>query len=161
GPGRRLLLSQDTPDLAPQYQMQDTVSSLKIRPGPNFDPKAKYEVSFYRDPNYKAGQLVLKPGEYPDIHFGPISFGEIMSSVKFNQGVPQAPAVTPIPVVAEVYSAPNFEGRKLILFEDVADLTAYSLFENVIFSVKVFRGPNYTAGSQVRFYDDHNYTGGF
>ncbi|RCJ17305.1 hypothetical protein A6770_34240 [Nostoc minutum NIES-26] len=51
-PGRRLLLSQDTPDLATPYQMNDTVSSLKIRPGPDFDPNAHYEVSFYRDPNF-------------------------------------------------------------------------------------------------------------
>ena len=32
-PGRRVLLSQDTPDMATPYQMADTVSSLKIRPG--------------------------------------------------------------------------------------------------------------------------------
>jgi hypothetical protein len=53
GPGRRLLLCRDTPDLGVPYVFDNTVSSLKIRAGPNFDPSAKYEVSFYRDPLYK------------------------------------------------------------------------------------------------------------
>ena len=87
GPGRRLLLSQDTPDLATPYVMSDLTTSLKIRPGPNFDPKAHYEVSFYRDPNYISSQLVLTPGEYPDLNTGPINFGDVISSVKFNQGI--------------------------------------------------------------------------
>jgi hypothetical protein len=72
------------------------VSPLKIRPGPDFDPNVRYEVSFYRDFDYKAGQLVLTPGAYPDIHNGPHSLGDAMSSVKFEQGVPAAPPVSPI-----------------------------------------------------------------
>jgi Integrin beta chain VWA domain len=158
-PGRRLLLTQDTPDLATSYQMADTVSSLKIRPGPNFDPNANYEVSFYRDPNYIGGQLVLKPGEYPDTHFGPIWFGDIMSSVKFNQGVPPAPPVTPIPVVAELYSQANYGGRKLIILENVDNLATYSLYDNQTYSVKVFGGPNYTPGDKIRLYDTVNGSG--
>jgi hypothetical protein len=155
-PGRRLLLTQNTPDLAIPYQMADTVSSLKIRPGPNFDPTANYEVSFYRDPNYLGGQLVLTPGEYPDTHFGPIRFGEIMSSVKFNQGVPPASPVNPIPVVAELYSLPNYGGRKLIIFENVDNLNTYSAYDNQTSSVKVFGGPNYTSGDKIRLYDGVN-----
>ena len=46
---------------------------------------------------------MLTPGEYGDIHNPPILFGDVISSVKFNQGVPPAPQVTPIPVVAELY----------------------------------------------------------
>ena len=79
-PGRRVLLSQDTPDMATPYQMADTVSSLKIR-AHNFDSNAHYEVSFYRDPNYISSQLVLTPGEYGDIHNPPILFGDVISSV--------------------------------------------------------------------------------
>jgi hypothetical protein len=158
-PGRRLLLTQDTPDLAIPYQMADTVSSLKVRPGPDFDPNANYEVSFYRDPNYIGGQLVLKPGEYPDTHFGPIPFGDIMSSVKFNQGVPPAAPLTPIPVVAEIYSQANYGGRKLIIFENVDNLTTYSLYDNLTYSIKVFQGPNYTPGDKIRLYEGVNATG--
>ncbi|HCV29071.1 MAG TPA: hypothetical protein DGO89_01785 [Microcoleaceae bacterium UBA9251] len=158
-PGRRLLLSQDTADLATPYQMADTVSSLKIRPGPNYDPKANYEVSFYRDANYISTQLVLKPGEYGDIHYPPIQFGDVISSVKFNQGVPPAPPVTNIPVVAELYDGLNYGGRKLIVFEDVDNLGTYSAYDNLTSSVKVFKGPNYTPGDKIRLYDTFNGTG--
>jgi hypothetical protein len=160
-PGRRLLLSQDTPDLATPYQMADTVSSLKIRPGPNFDPKAQYEVSFYRDANYISTQLVLKPGEYGDIHYPPIQFGDVISSVKFNQGMPPATPVTPIPVVAELYSAVNYGGRKLIIFEDVDNLGTYSAYDNLTSSVKVFAGPNYTPGDKIRLYDTFSGSGAY
>jgi hypothetical protein len=112
GPGRHLLLSQDTPNLFTPYLFDNTVSSLKIRPGPDFDPNVRYEVSFYRDFDYKAGQLVLTPGAYPDIHNGPHSFGDAMSSVKFGQGVPAAPPVSPIPVVAELYKVRLYDSQK-------------------------------------------------
>ncbi|MCP2728154.1 hypothetical protein NJ959_06655, partial [Symplocastrum sp. BBK-W-15] len=160
-PGRRLLLSQDTPELLTPYQMDNTVSSLKIRPGPDFDPNAHYEVSFYRDPNYISTQLVLKPGEYGDIHYPPINFGDVISSVKFNHGVPPAPQVTPIPVVAELYSAANYGGRKLIVFEDVDNLATYSAYDNLTYSVKVFKGPNYTPGDKIRLYDTFTGTGAY
>ncbi|NES76583.1 MULTISPECIES: hypothetical protein [unclassified Okeania] len=160
-PGRRLLLSQDTPNLAPPYSMNNTVSSLKIRPGPNFDPNADYEVSFYREADYIGGQLVLTPGEYPDIHFGPIRFGDQISSVKFNQGVPPAPAMSPIPVVAELYDLINYGGRKRIIFEDVDHLGHYSGFDNRTSSVKVFKGPNYMPGDKIRLYDLFNGTGDY
>jgi len=160
-PGRRVLLSQDTADLGTPYQMADTVSSLKIRPGPNYDPKANYEVSFYRDANYISTQLVLKPGEYGDIHYPPIQFGDVISSVKFNQGMPPATPVTPIPVVAELYSAVNYGGRKLIVFEDVDNLGTYSAYDNLTSSVKVFAGPNYTPGDKIRLYDTFSGSGAY
>ncbi|NEO55756.1 MAG: hypothetical protein F6K54_23400 [Okeania sp. SIO3B5] len=161
GPGRRLLLSQDTPNLATPYVMNNLTTSLKIRPGPNFDPNADYEVSFYRDPNYISSQLVLTPGEYPDLNTGPIRFGDAISSVKFNQGVPPAPAVSPIPVVAELYDRVNYAGRKLIIFEDVDNLTTYSAYNNLTSSVKVFKGPNYKPGDKIRLYDTFNGSGDY
>ncbi|MDY7004376.1 MAG: hypothetical protein SWX82_10585 [Cyanobacteriota bacterium] len=160
GPGRRLLLSLDTPDLTP-YLMNNATTSLKIRPGPNFDPNADYEVSFYRDANYISSQLVLKPGEYPDLNAGPIWFGNVISSVKFNQGVPPAPAVSPIPVVAELYDGVNYGGWKLIIFEDVDNLQTYSGYSNRTSSVKVFKGPNYTPGDKIRLYETFNGSGDY
>ncbi|MDF5729783.1 MAG: hypothetical protein PUP92_17680 [Rhizonema sp. PD38] len=156
GPGRRLLLSQDTSNLATPYEMDNNATSLKIRPGPNFDPKANYQVSFYRDPNYISSQLILTPGEYPDLNAGPVNFGDAISSVKFNQGVPPAPPVTPIPVVAELYDGNNYAGRKLIIFENVDNLATYSDYDNRTSSVKVFPGPNYTPGDKIRLYDSFN-----
>ena len=160
GPGRRLLLGQDTPSLVP-YDMNNRTTSLKIRPGPNFDPNADYEVSFYRDPDYIGGQLVLTPGEYPDLNRGPINFGDRISSVKFDQGVPPAPAVSPIPVVAELYNLVNYGGRKLIIFEDVDNLATYSEYNNLTSSVKVFKGPNYRPGDKIRLYQNTNGTGNY
>jgi hypothetical protein len=141
--------------------MADRTTSLKIRPGPNFDPKVHYEVSFYRDPNYLSSQLVLTPGEYPDLNTGPINFGDVISSVKFNQGVPPAPPVTPIPVVAELYDGNNYGGKKLIIFEDVDNLGTYSAYDNITASVKVFPGPNYTPGDKIRLYDTFNGSGAY
>jgi hypothetical protein len=103
---------------------------------------------------------VLTPGEYPDLHnSGPQYFSDIMSSVKFNQGVPAAPPVKSIPVVAELYSGADFTGRKLIIFENVADLATYSSFANSTQSAKVFRGPNYGPGSKVRFHEKAQFEG--
>ncbi|MCC3582463.1 hypothetical protein [Microcoleus sp. PH2017_32_RDM_D_A] len=118
-------------------------------------------MSFYRDPNFISTQLVLKPGEYGDIHYPPIQFGDIISSVKFNQGMPPASPVTPIPVVAELYSAVNYGGRKLIIFEDVDNLGTYSAYDNLTSSVKVFAGPNYTPGDKIRLYDTFSGSGAY
>ncbi len=126
-----------------------------------FFPHANYEVSFYRDPNFISTQLVLKPGEYGDIHYPPIQFGDVISSVKFNQGMPPAQPVTPIPVVAELYSAVNYGGRKLIVFEDVDNLGTYSAYDNLTSSVKVFAGPNYTPGDKIRLYDTFSGSGAY
>ncbi len=104
---------------------------------------------------------MLKPGEHPDVHHGPIRFGEAISSVKFNQGVPPAPAVSPIPVVAELYDGVNYGGQKLIIFEDVDNLTTYSGYNNRASSVKVFKGPNYSPGDKIRLYDTFNGTGDY
>jgi hypothetical protein len=156
-PGRRLLLSQDTPDLG-LFEFNGIVTSLKVRPGPDFDPSARNEVSFCRDRDYKSSRLVLGPGGHADIQMPPHSFGDTMRSVKF-EGVPAAPPVSSIPVVAELYAGPNFTGRKLIIFEDVADLGRYSGFDNRTRSARIFRGPNYRPGGKVTLYDRAQFDG--
>ena len=104
---------------------------------------------------------MLTPGEYPDLNGGPIRFGDVISSVKFNQGIPPAPPVTPIPVVAELYNGLNYTSYKLIIFEDVDNLHTYSTFNKLTSSVKVFKGPNYTPGDKIRLYDSFDGSGDY
>ena len=85
----------------------------------------------------------------------------MISSVKFNQGVPPAPPVTPIPVVAELYDGNNYAGKKLIVFENVDNLATYSAYDNITNSVKVFARPNYTPGDKIGLYDNFNGSGAY
>ncbi|SRR6266508_764275 len=156
--GRQCTLTEDTPDLG-IYDFNNKTSAISIHPGPNYDPRMRYVVSFYEGPHYVRAQLVLGPGGYNDLRH-PYSFNDMISSVKFNQDVNMAYLISPIPVVAELYENANFQGRKLIIVQDLPDLHAWANFGDKVTSAKVFQGPNYAPGHQFRLFVDKNWRGG-
>ncbi len=157
--GRRLVLTEDTPDLG-VYGFHDMASSIGIHPGPNYVPGAKYEVSFYEHSLYGGGQLVLTgPAAYPSL-IRPYGFNDVISSVNLSQGAPGTGTITPIPIVAELYEHQNFAGRKFIVLQNVSNLHTYGAFGDMVSSVKVMPGPNFVAGRKVKLCRDLGGLGG-
>jgi hypothetical protein len=158
--GRHCTLVENTPDLA-IYDFRRKASSLMIHRGPNYDPSLPARVSFNSGVNYELPQLVLGPGRYSDLRY-PHNFNDRIVSVSFTMDIiPALPdPISPVPVVGELYVDKNFGGRKLIVLQDIADLHSWSAFGDNLTSVKVFAGPNYSAGSKLRLFRNKNYLGG-
>jgi hypothetical protein len=156
--GRRIVLTEDTPDLG-VYGFHDMASAIGIHPGPNYDPAAKYVVSFYQHSNYGGAQLVLTPGAYPNL-INPYNFNDMISSVNFGQGIPSAPTISPIPVVVELYEYINFGGKKFLVVQNVSNLHTYSAFGDIASSAKVRQGPNFVAGKKAKLCRDVGGIGG-
>lgn len=73
---------------APEYDkvkdFNDQVSAVIVRPGPHYDPHRFYKVTLYSEWSYRGYLLALSLGVYPDLDR--FNFGDITSSVKFEQG---------------------------------------------------------------------------
>lgn len=157
--GRRVVLTEDTRDLG-VYGFLRMASSIKIHAGPNYEAGTKHEVSFYELTQYDGGQLVLVgPAEYPSLVM-PYNFNDVISSVNFYRGPLIPGAITPIPVVAELYENPDYGGRKLIVVQNVSNLRDYAAFEDKVSSVRVMQGPNFVAGKKAKLCRDPNGSGG-
>lgn len=151
--GRRLILTEDTPNLR-IYDFDNRASSIGIHPGPNYIPGKKYEVSFFDSRGYEGGKLVLTgPDGYANLD-RPYHFEDVISSVKFSPDNNIYSPGTPIPVVVELYEDPNFRGRKLIVVENIENLHTYAAFGDIVSSVKVFPGPNFSEGRRVRLFSE-------
>ena len=156
--GRRIVLTEDTPDLG-AYGFHDTASAIGIHPGPNYDPAAKYVVSFYQHSNYGGAQLVLTPGAYPDLRY-PYNFNDMISSVNFGQGIPMTGAISPIRVVVELYEHANYGGKRFLVVQNVPNLHTYGSFGDIVSSAKVRQGPNFVAGKKAKLCRDVGGVGG-
>jgi len=157
--GRRLVLTEDTPDLG-VYAFHDMASSIGIHPGPNYVAGKKYEVSFYEHSLYHGAQLILTgPAAYPNLT-RPYNFNDLISSVNLNQGAPGTGTITPIPVVAELYEHINFGGRKFIVVQNISNLHTYGAFGDLVSSVKVMQGPSFAAGKKAKLCRDLGGLGG-
>lgn len=154
--GRRVVLTEDAPDLR-AYGFNDTASAIGIHPGPNFDPQKRYVVSFYEHPNFQGGQLVLGPGGYASLEV-PHAMNDRISSVKFGQDIALPHTIATVPLVVELYEHAGYAGQKRIILQDEPSLQANEGFARIVSSVKIFRGPSYTAGWRVRFYRGINWT---
>lgn len=170
--GRRRILVQNTGNLL-QQGFNDLTSAIGLHKGPSYTAVAtalKYEptVGFCEHTNYGGSELVLGWGHYPNIgHL--FAFNDTISSVRFNPTKECFPrsATKPhdfpsIPLVVELYKDANFYGERVVLIEDVSQISSYSGtdWNDVITSVKVKKGPNYTAGKEVELDRDINFMGG-
>lgn len=157
--GRRLALTEDTPDLG-VYGFHDMTSSIGIHPGPDYVKGTRYEVSFYEHSLYGGGQLVLVgPACYPSL-IRPYNFNDVISSVNFNMGYPGTATISPIPVVVELFENTNYGGRKFIVVQNVPNLHTYGAFGDMVSSVKVMQGPNFAVGKKAKLCRDVGGGGG-
>lgn len=157
--GRRLALTDDTPDLG-VYGFHDMASAIGIHPGPNYVAGTKHEVSFYEHSLYGGAQLVLTgPACYPSL-IRPHNFNDVISSVKLNHGAPGTATITPIPVVVELYEHTNYTGRKFIVVQNIGNLHTYGAFGDIVSSAKVMQGPNFVLGKKAKLSRDVGGGGG-
>jgi hypothetical protein len=148
----------DTPNLG-DYKFNN-ISSIKIQPGPDFDPRAIYEVIFYMADKYKGDKLYLSPGAYPNLKstYPKFAGANNICSVHVNNPATKQDRLN-IPLVAELYADSNWAGKNLIVVEKIEDLTNYN-FNNRVKSVRVKKGPNYTPGTFIRLYSEVEYGNG-
>jgi len=157
--GRRLVLTEDTPDLG-VYGFHDMTSSIGIHPGPNYAAGTKHQVSFFEHSLYGGAQLILDgPAAYPSL-VRPYNFNDVISSVNFGQGAWGTGTITPIPVVVELYEHADFAGRKFIVVQNISNLHTYGAFGDIVSSVKVIQGPNFVAGKKAKLCRDVGGGGG-
>ncbi len=164
--GRKRLLVENTPNLLAQV-FNDKTSAVGIHPGPDYAAwKAAHGgqepvVGLYEHINYGGAVLRLTVGTYSNLHLLH-SFGDAISSVRFNPPSPSAHTIAPIPLVVELYEHINFQGNRLVVIEDSASLPADfgSEFNDVVSSVRVKQGPNFAAGKHAELFRDINYLGG-
>ena len=163
--GYRRLLVEDTTNLVLQA-FNDKVSAIGIHRGPDYDAWKKAHggkeptVGFYEHINYGGRALILTAGAYANIH-SLFKFGDVISSVKFNPPFPAAPIIQPIPLAVEVYEHANFKGKQAVIVENVPHLINYlgPEFNDIITSVKVKKGPNYTTGKKAQLFQHVQYKG--
>lgn len=164
--GRKRSLVMDMPNLLLQA-FNDRASAIGIHPGPDYAAwKTAHggkepTVGFYEHVNYGGAALILPAGAYANIHLL-FNFGDAISSVRFNPAPPAAGAITNIPLVVELFSDVNFNGNRIQIIQDSANIPTDfgSEFNDVVSSVRVIQGPNFVAGKQAQLFRDPNYMGG-
>jgi len=163
--GRRRLIVEDTPRLALQ-DFDDQVSAVGVHPGPDYEAwKAAHgqkepTVGLYEHVNYGGATLILTAGGYPNIH-RVYNFGDVVSSVRVNPAPPSVHKIAPIPLIVELYEHIGFAGNRAVIVEDVPDIPRYlgPEFNDVVSSVRVKPGPDYSPGKQAQLFRDVGYSG--
>jgi hypothetical protein len=164
--GRRRVVVANTPNLVLQG-FNDIVSAVGVHPGPDYAAwKAAHggkepTVGLYEHVNYGGAVLTLTAGAYANIH-RLFNFGDVISSVAINPALPMAAAITPIPLVVEIFEHANFDGRRAAIVEDVPNVPAYLgwEFNDLVTAVRVKPGPNYTPGVKAQLFRDVGFLGG-
>lgn len=166
--GKRCPLLGNTPRLS-DYGFNDLTSAIGIHPGPNYNPNVTYRVGFWEHAWYHGGRLMLAQGAYPSMS-RPYNFNDIISAVRFYSPPLKtqvylhpmnAPRISPIPLVVELYQHSNYRGRRLNVVENISNIHSYADFGDIVTAVRVHKGPNYTAGKKARLYRHVNYMGGY
>jgi hypothetical protein len=163
--GRRRLIVDDTPRLDLQ-DFNDQVSAVGVHPGPDYEAwkaahgQAEPTVGLYEHVNYDGAALILTAGGYPNIH-RLYNFGDVVSSVRINPTPPSVVKIAPIPLIVELYEDINFGGTRAVIVEDVPDIPRYlgPEFNDVVSSVRVRTGPDYSPGKQAQLFRDVDYSG--
>ncbi len=143
---------------------QDNISSLRVYKGPNFSGSPNYKVLLYQHVDYKGKKLALGPGFYPNLHDTAYNFGDRISSINFGSALDVVgPEWGTIPMIVDCYEHAEFEGRKITILRDIANLRdkqGRSWFEDRISSIRIFKGPDFPPdGAEVVFYEHPDFEG--
>src|SRR5918997_323666 len=166
---RSVVLTQDTPYLNagdhnrpnPISDFPTQVSAIKIHPGPDYDPRAQYEIHLFQGENYSGEYAIrtLALGE-PNLHWQ-VGVGDNVHSVKFVTVPPVTLPATPgtkVPVVVELFQHPlgrpanhdwTINQRSVVLTQDTPYLNAgdhnrpnpISDFPTQVSAIKIHPGP--------------------
>jgi Ricin-type beta-trefoil lectin domain-like len=163
-----------TPD-NPIAGFSSEISAIKIHPGPDYDPRARYEVHFHKQQDFQDSHIIrtLGLGE-PNLHFE-VDVSDHIHSIKFVTLPPVAiPATTAkVPVVVELFHHPlgyppdhdfTKNQRSALITSDAKYLKAndtttpenpIAAFPSEISAIKIHPGPDYDPRMQ---YEIHCYT---
>lgn len=164
--GRKRLFVENASNLEVNA-FNDKVSSIGIHPGPDYAAwmaahgGKEPTVGFYEHPNYGGAVIVLTKGVYPNIETV-YNFNDRISSLKFQPVPAYVNPISPIKVVVQLYEHPNYTGKCLVVVENSPNISLQfgSEFNDVVSSVIVKPGPNFTAGDMAHLYRDNDYKGG-
>jgi len=149
-------LHQDVPSFGDVLGFNDKVSSIVVYRAPNYLEGDK--IRFYQHANYQGGYLELGPGNYPNIHVQPLSFGDKISSADFYP-VGIQPVASAVRLEVHIFQHVNYAGQmREILFSEPS-LPSQG-FNDKVSSIRIFAGPSYEAGYVANFFQHVNYAGG-
>lgn len=154
--GKRAVLVESIPDLS-QIGMRDRVFSVRVFKGPGYTPDHK--LVLYDQLRYRGNRVALGPGFYPNLQDVVRRF-ETPRSARFESCFEASgPEWGGISAIVELYSRPHYEGRKTTVIRDVPDVAEVGQ-ENILSSVRVFKGPNCPrTGCRVLFYAAPEFSG--
>ena len=134
----------------------DKVSSIRIYRGNDY--VAGDKIRFYQNVNFSGGYLDLGPGEYPNIHVQPFSFGDKISSADF---LPVDTGSNPLTVRLDIhiYQNANFDGQRREILVSESRLAKQG-FNDKVSSLRIFAGEDYAPGWVANFYQHVDYAGG-
>ena len=143
---------------------QDNISSVRVYKGPNFSSNPNYKVIFYQHGNFRGKKLALGPGFYPNLHDTAYNFADRISSINFGSTLEVVgPEWGTIPLIVDCYEHVEFQGRKITILRDIANLRdaqGGTWFEDRISSIRIFKGPDFPShGAEVVFYEHPDFEG--
>ncbi|HEX30170.1 TPA: DUF1349 domain-containing protein [Candidatus Poribacteria bacterium] len=139
---------------------QDNISSCIVYKGPNFRQSPNYKVIFHEHINFQGRRLILGPGYYPNLHDVAYNFGDRISSISFGPALDTAgPEFGTIPLIVEVFTAPNFQGRRALVLRDIRFTRDIGMQDNIS-SIRIYKGPNFPPqGAKVILYEHIDFEG--
>jgi regulation of enolase protein 1 (concanavalin A-like superfamily) len=156
--GKRAVVVDSVPDLS-ALGMYDRVFSLRVFKGPGYPSSPDQKLVLFDQPHFQGNRLALGPGFYPNLQDVVRRFGSVRSlkmEAALDTGGPEWGG---IPLIIELYSLPNFGGRKTTVIRDIPSIKEIGQ-ENVISSIRIYKGPNFPRrGCRAVFYSEEDFSG--
>lgn len=139
---------------------ENIISSCIVYKGPGYHQSPNYKVIFHEHPNFRGRKLILGPGYYPNFHDVTYNFPDRASSISFGDSLTSdGPVFGTIPLIVEVFSEPNFQGRRALVLRDISFTRDIGMQDNIQ-SVRIFKGPDFPpGGARVIFYEHIDFEG--
>lgn len=168
--GTKCPILASTPSLT-AYGFNDRASSIRVVPGPAYNPNVTYRITCYEHDNFGGAPLLLEEeyrGEWP--YLKEFQFNDRISSVRIVRYLPRkswpltASPIKPIPIVVQLYEHQNYQGRRLNVIENIADLGSYAEFKDKASSLQIHQatdyqwvGPNSLQNSRARLFRETHF----
>ena len=163
---------------SPGLGFADTVSSVKVRKGPDFEEWQERwgtpYVYLFQDDLYRGRRLALTIGGYPDLR--DLDFENKASSVEIpSLSLPPAdlrePSINvaphgPVSVIIEAHTEPQHlrcsrPNQKMTILRSQSDISRDfgAAFQDKISSIDIIRGTSFDATNKLTLYVNANYSG--
>ncbi len=144
-------------DMRQELGFNDNISSIIVFSG--CDYKMGDVIRFYEHNNFNGGHIELTPGEYPNIHIQPLSFGDRISSAQIMTIPESTSNRKEVYLRVRLFEHTNFEGQFRDILESEENLNNLG-FNDAASSIRIFKGCDYTSGWVCRFFEHTHEVGG-